>query len=51
MILEVQSGRPKAMQSRPLFMAAVFDDPEQVMGLIRSTAPYQTLAEFISLAT
>jgi hypothetical protein len=31
------------MQSKPLFMDAVFDDPDHVMGLIRDTAPYLTL--------
>lgn len=44
MIPDAQAGRPKAMQSRPVFMAAVFDDPDHVMRLIQDCAPYQTLA-------
>src|SRR5450755_4531385 len=44
MFRNVQVGRPKAMQSRPVFMSAVFDDPDHVMGIIQKTAPYQTLA-------
>jgi hypothetical protein len=41
--VEVRAGRPKAMQSRPVFMDAVFDDPDHAMRLIRETAPYPTL--------
>ena len=43
MIQPMQSGRPKAMRSKPVFMDSVFDDPDGVMRLIRDKAPFQTL--------
>jgi hypothetical protein len=41
-----RAGRPKAMQSRPVFMEAVFDDPDHIVELIHETAPYQTLPAY-----
>jgi hypothetical protein len=44
MLGDVRFGRPRAMQSKPVFMDAVFDDPGHAMDLIRAMAPYRTLA-------
>ena len=38
--------RPKAMQSRPVLMDRVFDDPEKALGIIRERAPYVNLFAF-----
>jgi len=43
MITKTRHGRPKAMQSKPVFMDAVFDDPGAAMRNIREKAPYPTL--------
>jgi hypothetical protein len=46
MTLLQRAGRPKAMQSRPVFMDAVFDDPDHAMALIERAAPHQTLPAY-----
>jgi hypothetical protein len=43
MTLRQRAGRPRAMQSKPVFMDTVFNEPERILSLIRETAPYQTL--------
>ena len=46
MTVGIETGRPKAMQSQPVFMDAVFDDAGQAIGLIRESGPFQTLSAF-----
>lgn len=41
--MTVRAGRPKAMQSKPVLMQTVFDDPAEAMRNIRDSAPYPTL--------
>lgn len=42
----VESLRPAAMQSRPVMIEHVFDDPEAIFGLVRERAPYRTIAAY-----
>jgi hypothetical protein len=45
-VQQVERLRPAAMQSRPVRVDPVFDDPDAVIGLIRSRAPYPSLGEY-----
>ncbi|MCB2076766.1 MAG: hypothetical protein KDE55_03600 [Novosphingobium sp.] len=39
--------RPESIRSRPVRMDPVFDDPEAVMALVRSRAPYRTMLDYM----
>jgi hypothetical protein len=43
---EIDPLRPAAMQSRPVRLERVFDDPDAVMRLIQERGPYVTMAAF-----
>lgn len=43
---EVERLRPAAMQSRPVRIDEVFDDPDSIMRLIKERAPYKTIAAY-----
>ena len=47
--LKIESLRPAAMQSKPVRMERVFDDPGAILDLLQCRAPYPTLAEFHQL--
>jgi hypothetical protein len=44
--VEIERLRPAAMQSRPVRIDRVFEDPDEIVRLIRRRAPYVNLAEF-----
>lgn len=46
---EAESLRPAFMQSQPVWIERVFDDPNAVLDLIRDRGPYPTMAEFHQL--
>lgn len=41
-----ETGRPSAMQSQPVFMDPVFDDPDDAMRQIRDAGPFQALLAY-----
>lgn len=43
---DVERLRPAAMQSRPVRMKRVFDDPEAILRLVQERAPYKTIAAY-----
>lgn len=46
MTVKGDTGRPRAMQSKPVFMDAVFDDAGEAFRLIRQSGPFETLPSY-----
>jgi hypothetical protein len=43
---EVERLRPAAIQSRPVRLEQVYEDPEAILHLVERRAPYQTIAAY-----
>lgn len=50
LIESVERLRPAAMQSRPVRLEGIFDDPDAVVRLIQDRSPYITMAAFHDMA-
>jgi len=46
---EIERLRPAAMQSHPVLVEQVFEDPEAVLRLVEARAPYKTIAAYHSM--
>jgi hypothetical protein len=46
MPVRIETGRPRAMQSKPVLMDAVFDDADEAIRRIRASGPFETLLAY-----